>query len=51
MFYVISYENGVIKTGNFNSYSDCLNYAESYEYGFDFTIDEYLSEEDFFNNY
>lgn len=49
MFYVISYENGEFRTGYFNSYSDCLDYAESYN-DCDFTIDVYDSEETFFNN-
>ena len=50
MFYVISYENGEFRTGYFNSYNDCLNYAESYNDDCDFTIEEYDSELDFFNN-
>lgn len=49
MFYVINYENGEFKCGNFNSYSDCLDYAESYN-DCDFTVEEYDSEVDFINS-
>lgn len=50
MFYVISYENGEMRYGNFNSYSDALNYAECRNGGYDFTIEEYDSEEDYEDN-
>lgn len=50
MFYVISYENDEVKFGNFNSYSDCLNFAESYNSFCDYTIEEYISEVDYFNS-
>lgn len=50
MYYVINYENGEMRHGNFNSYSDCLNYAESNNGGYDFCIEEYESEEDYYNN-
>lgn len=50
MFYVICYENGETRYGNFNSYSAALNYAESRSGGYDFTIEEYDSEEDYLNN-
>ena len=49
MFYVIFYENGEYLTCYFNSYSDCLDYAESYN-DCDFTIEEYSIEEDYFDN-
>ena len=49
-YYVISYENGETRYGDFNSYNDCLNYAESRNGGYDFTIEEYDSEEDYFNS-
>lgn len=47
MFYVIKYENGMCRYGNFNNYSDALNYAESFNGGFDFTINTYDCEEDY----
>ena len=50
MFYVINYENGEIRYGDFNHYSDALNYAESYNGGWAFTIEEYDSEDDYFEN-
>ena len=50
MFYVINYENGEQRHGNFEGYSDCLNYAESRNGGYGFTIEEYDSEEDYFND-
>ena len=50
MFYVISYENGEYRNGNFNSYTEALNYAESRNGGYDFTIEEYDSEEDYWDN-
>lgn len=46
-YFVIEYENGEYRHGEFNSYSDALNYAESHNGGYDFTIDEYESEEDY----
>ena len=50
MFYVINYENGECRHGNFNSYSDCLNYAESHNGGYNYTIEEYDSEDDYLNS-
>ena len=50
MFFVINYENGEQRYGNFNSYLDCLNYAESRSGGYDFTIEQYGDEDDYFNN-
>lgn len=50
MFYVINYENGEARYGDFNSYADALNYAESHNGGYDFTIDEYENEEDYLEN-
>lgn len=40
MFYLLNYENDDLRLCDFNSYSDCLNYAESYNSFFDLTIDE-----------
>ena len=47
-FYVITYENGKVMTGEFNSYIDALNYAESSNGGYDFTVEEYESEDDYY---
>ncbi len=49
-FYVIEYDNGATRYGGFYSYSDALNYAESNNGGYDFTIAEYDNEEDYYNN-
>lgn len=48
-FYVIDYENGATRYGEFNNYSDAMNYAESANGGYDFLISEYDSEEDYEN--
>lgn len=50
MFYVINYENGETRYGEFNNYNDCLNYAESRNGGYDYTIDEYANEEEYEGN-
>lgn len=47
-FYEIYIENGRNVHGDFYSYEDALNYAESCARGHNFTIEEYDSEEDFF---
>lgn len=49
-YYVIDYENGAFRHGYFNSYSDAVNYAESCNGGYDYTISEYDSAEDYENN-
>lgn len=49
-YYIINYENGAMRHGEFNSYSECLNYAESNNGGWDFTIEEYDSEEEYYEN-
>ena len=49
-FYVVNYEDDKTRYANFNSYIDCLNYAKSRFGCYDFTIEEYDSEEDYFNN-
>ena len=49
-FYIITYENGAMRHGEFRSYADCLNYAESCNGGWDFTIEEFESEEDYLAN-
>lgn len=38
--YIITYENGAMRHGEFSSYSEALNYAESFNGGFGFTIEE-----------
>ena len=50
MFYVISYENGETRHGDFYNYSDALNYAESHNGGWDFTIEEFETEDDYLNS-
>lgn len=45
-YYVINYENGSQRTGDFNNYDDALNYAESCNGGWNFNITEYDSQED-----
>ena len=47
-FYVIEFENGAVRYGEFNRYSDALNYAESF--GYEFTISVYDSVEDYDNS-
>lgn len=49
-YYIITYENGSFRHGEFESYSDAINYAESNNSGYDYTIDEYDSEEDYLIN-
>ena len=49
-FYVINYENGETRYGDFNSYKDCLNYAESRNGGYHYTIEEYASQEEYESN-
>lgn len=39
--YVITYDNGDVWVGNFNSYSEALNYAKSLNRRCGFKIDEY----------
>ena len=50
-FYVMTFENGVERYGEFYDYIDALNYAESLgeRYG-EFTLSEYDSEEDYYEN-
>ncbi len=49
-YYIIEYENGEYKHGEFNNYTDALNYAESHNSGYDYSISEYDSEEDYLMN-
>ena len=48
-FYVIDYDNGARRCGEFKNYTECLNYAESVNGEHDFTIYECESEEEYFN--
>jgi hypothetical protein len=45
-FYVITYDNGDMRVGYFNSHSEVLNYAKSLNSDYGFTIDEYRSEDE-----
>ena len=49
MFYVISYETGETRYYE-GAYSDALNYAESRNGGYEYTIEEYASEDDYFDS-
>ena len=49
-YYVINYENGASRYGEFYCYSDAIDYAESYNGGYDYTISEYDSESDYLIN-
>lgn len=50
MYYIITYENGAQRHGEFNSYAEALDYAENNNGGWDFTVEEYGSEEDYNDN-
>lgn len=50
MYYIISYESGELRTGEFRCYEDALNYADSRNSGYDFTIEEYDDEQEYFDN-
>ena len=47
MYYVITYENGEERYGEFPRHKDSLNYADSRNGGWDFTIKEYESQEEY----
>ena len=49
-FYVISYENGETRYGEFADYTNALNCAASRNGGYDFTIEEYNSEYEYLSN-
>ena len=49
-FYVIEIEGGRTLYGDFRTYYDALNYAESCSKGHEYTISVYDSEEDYLNN-
>lgn len=46
-FYIIDYENGIVMFGNFDNYNEALNFAEKNSDGYNFTISEYNSVEDY----
>lgn len=46
-FYVIEYESGAVRYGEFASAAEALNYAESCNGGYDFTISDYASFEEY----
>ena len=51
-YYVITYGSGEMCHGYFNSYIEALSYAENHNYWHDcFTIEDFVSEADYFNNY
>lgn len=50
-FYVVDFEDGSSVWGYFKSYTEALDYAEAFNLtSVDFTISEYDSENDYFNN-
>lgn len=49
-YFVIEYENGEYRHGEFNNYAEALNYAESHNSSYGFTIEEYENEEDYLMN-
>ena len=49
-FFVIDYQNGACRHGYLNNYDEAFDYAENNNGGWDYTISEYDSEEDYFNN-
>jgi hypothetical protein len=50
-YYIISYENGETRYGEFADYMSALNYAETRNGGYDFTIEEYDSEDEYIANW
>ena len=48
-FYVITYDNGDMRVGYFNSGKEALEYAKSLNVEYGYTIYEYESEEEYFN--
>ena len=51
MFYVISYDDGEMKNGEFENYSEALSFAEKHNTTCNFTIEEYDSEKDYPDNF
>lgn len=49
-FYVIEFENGAYRHGYFNSYQEAIDYADSFNGGWDYTISDYDSEDDYDNS-
>jgi hypothetical protein len=48
-FYVITYDNGDMRAGYFNSGMEVLEYAKSLNVEYGYAIYEYESEEEYFN--
>ena len=48
-YYEINYENGAYRHGEFNSYTEADDYAQNNNGGYDYTISEYDSYEDYIN--
>ena len=46
-FYVIEYENGEVRYGDFVSAEAAMNYAESRSGGYNYTISDYASFEEY----
>lgn len=46
-FYVIEYENGAVRYGEFASFAEAENYAESYNGGWSYTMSSYDSVEEY----
>lgn len=49
-FYVISYENGAVRYMDNATYSEANRYAESNNGGWDYTVEEYDGEDEYFDN-
>lgn len=49
-YFVIGFEDGRSINGKFDTYVDAVIYADSHCDGYDYTIEEYESEEDYLIN-
>lgn len=49
--FVISYDDGEMKNGEFENYSEALSFAEKHNTTCNFTIEEYDSEKDYPDNF
>lgn len=50
MFYVVTYENGVVIHGKFSSYNECLDFIDSLCIQSDYHVSGYNSEDEYFNS-
>ena len=50
MFYIITYESGETRYMDDVNYCEAVNYAESHNSGHNYTIEEYESEADYYEN-